>query len=258
MLPFYYIIYNKIAKGLVILLYFIIVDDEIRFLDSIKKDIKSLMINNNYEYKVLCFSDYNSEFYKTLNLHYNKIYILDIEVNNTNGIDVARQIRKNSTEDYIIFLSMYENKYKNFIFKNTIRYYAFIGKNETNLLKCRINSIISEISNNDILSYNYKGNYYKIKKGMILYIQTDKSKKTIIKTDDLYNRECPFKLSDLEYILGSNFIRTSKFHLINKTRVLLFSFKNKNIVFDNSLTLDNCISRNFKKKEFEDFINNKE
>lgn len=236
-------------------MYFIVVDNNEFILKNIQNKINKIMINNKIDYKVLCFNDYNDKFYDTFNIPNIKIYILDIEVNNTNGIDIARKIRNHSTEDYIIFLSSYEQKYKNPIFNTTIRYYSFINKKNINKLTPTIKALIQEIDKNNVLSYYHKGYYYKIKTNMILYIQTNKNKKTIIKTDDLYDRECPLTLEQLHQILGNHFIKTNRFYLINKQRTLIYSFKEKNITFDNNTTLEKCISRSLKKDKFEQLIN---
>ena len=236
-------------------MYFIVVDNDKLILKSIQEKINKIMMKNKIDYKILCFNDYNEIFYNTFNIPNIKIYILDIEVRDTNGIDIARKIRNHSTEDYIIFISAYEKKYKNPIFNATIRYYAFINKNNINKLTLTIKNLIQEIDKNNILSYYHKGYYYKIKTNMILYIQTNKNKKTIIKTDDLYERECPLNLEQLQHILGDNFIKTNRFYLINKQRTLIYSFKEKNITFDNNTTLEKCISRSFKKEKFEQLIN---
>lgn len=236
-------------------MHFIVVDNNKLILKNIELIINKAMIKNKIDYKISCFDSYNELFYNTFNIPDIKMYILDIEVNKINGIDIARKIRNHSTEDYIIFISSYEKKYKNPIFNTSIRYYSFINKNNIDKLTITIQNIIQEIDKNHILSYYHKGHYYKIKTNMIMYIQTSKDKKTIIKTDDLYERICPYTLEQLQEILPNNFIKTNRFYIINKQRTLIYSFKEKSITFDNNNTLENCISRTFKKDKFEKLIN---
>lgn len=236
-------------------MHFIVVDNNKLILNNIKDIIDNIMFKHKLDYKISCFENYDDSFYETFNIPSIKIYILDIEVNNSNGIDIARQIRNHSTEDYIIFISSYERKYKNPIFNTTIRYYSFINKSNINRLTPTIKNILQEVNRNNTLTYYHKGYYYQIKTNMILYIQTNKNKKTIIKTDDLYDRECPLNLEQLQKALGTNFIKTNRFYLINKQRATIYSFKDKSITFDNHAILKNCISRSFKKDKFEKLIN---
>ena len=81
----------------------IICDDNKKDLTRISKIVKSFF--NNIEYKLHLFNDYDDNFNFIVNSNLeNKIYILDIEVNERSGIDAARYIRNKDYKSYIIFL----------------------------------------------------------------------------------------------------------------------------------------------------------
>ena len=89
---------------------FIIVDDNCIWLEQISSIIDKIMIKTNFEYDKKGFTEYDDNFYKysIQNLE-NKIYILDIETNKNNGIDVARSIRRKDRDATIIFLTAYKD-----------------------------------------------------------------------------------------------------------------------------------------------------
>ena len=87
---------------------FIVCDNNKHIVTNVVNVINSTMMNNNLQYKILPYLDYNEEFHKQVSAKKsNTIYILDIEVNGNSGIDIAREIRKIDDRSIIIFLSKY-------------------------------------------------------------------------------------------------------------------------------------------------------
>ena len=84
---------------------FIIVDDINFWINCVEDKINKVLFKSEVNYKTHKFNDYNSDFYNIVfsNLE-NKVYILDIETESANGIDVARQMRNNDKTSDIIFL----------------------------------------------------------------------------------------------------------------------------------------------------------
>ena len=106
---------------------FIVCDDKKYFIDEVINIIDSVMINNNQLYNKFEFNEYNDEFIKIIysNLEY-KIYILDIEVNQNSGIDIARKIRNIDINSMIIFITSYYEKYTKDILKSKFMFLDFI------------------------------------------------------------------------------------------------------------------------------------
>ena len=69
---------------------FVVCEDNKIILEKNVEIINKTMFNNNINYRIYKFEDYTNDF---KNIIYNsdiKIYILDIELNKTSGIDIAR------------------------------------------------------------------------------------------------------------------------------------------------------------------------
>ena len=85
---------------------FMICDDDIKYRDLIAKTITSFMMDNDIEYKMHLFDDYNSEFIQKIEDKMSaKVYILDIETPTRSGIDIARIIRQRDLNSVLIFIT---------------------------------------------------------------------------------------------------------------------------------------------------------
>ena len=98
------------------MLHFIVCDDNVVIREKINKIITKLMLPTDVEYKTIFFSQYDKQFFQTINKKVGKkIYILDIEVGTYSGIDIARKIRERDWESIIIILTAhYELAYDSF------------------------------------------------------------------------------------------------------------------------------------------------
>lgn len=234
---------------------FILCDDLAYILEEEKRILEKVMFQTNYKYQIHLFQKYDQKFMEMTNKkNCLKIYILDIEVNGISGIDIARQIRQKDNTAIIIFLSQYERKYKDIIFQATIRYYQFINKRNMASLGPCIEQLIKEIKTTNILAFDQKGEVYTIRESSILFITTNKHlRKTIIATDydDFYVTKT---LNELQELLTNDFIRTHNSYIVNRKRVIHYSFKKKTITLDNHVVLKNAISRRISKEDIYHFI----
>ena len=91
---------------------FIICDDEKHYVDNIIRVIDNVMMNNDVEYNKYTFNEYNKSFLNLVNQKMAfKIYILDIQVKDKKGTEMAKIIRKKDIDSMIIFLTAYYDKY---------------------------------------------------------------------------------------------------------------------------------------------------
>lgn len=234
---------------------FILCDDSNDMLQQEKALIEKVMFRTNYKYHIHTFSHYNQKFMEMTNKNQCfKIYILDIEVNGVSGIDVARSIRQKDNTAIIIFVSQYEQKYKDVIFQATIRYYQFINKNKLETLPICIEELMKEIKATKVLAFDQKGELYTINEASILYITTNKYlRKTIIVTD--YDQFYVTKsLNELQKLLSTDFIRTHNSYIVNCNRAIHYSFKKKTITLDNQEILKKAISRKISKEDIYNII----
>ncbi|MBD7916623.1 response regulator transcription factor, partial [Clostridium sp. Sa3CUN1] len=115
-------------------------------------------------------------------MKYDIIY-LDIELDNENGIDVARKIREIDMNVLIIYITNYENFAKEAFEVNAFR---FLNKPIDNILFERyfINAKDMLLNNNQYFYYKYNKINYKIKLNEIIYFESDKRKTYIVTSKD--------------------------------------------------------------------------
>ncbi len=230
---------------------FIICDDNKFILKEVEELIDKVMMKNKLCYKKHVFSDYNENFFKIMKTKIScKIYILDIETPTYSGIDIARMIRKNDYSSIIIFLTSY-NDLGYTILKGEFLFLAFINKfdNYKFKLKSSLEKSLKILGKRQVIRFEDCGVIYTIPLNDILYITRDTvERKLIIKTDHVDYIVSKTLIAMLE-ILGKNFKQTHRSCIVNKNRVLQFSFSKKMILFDNGIEID-LISFKYKDKVF--------
>ena len=200
---------------------FIVCDDKKYFIDEVINIIDSVMINNNQLYNKFEFNEYNDEFIKIIysNLEY-KIYILDIEVNQNSGIDIARKIRNIDINSMIIFITSYYEKYTKDILKSKFMFLDFIDKKDDykKELSQTLEYAISNIQKKNIIRFKSQGILYTLSANDILYIKRDKDRKCTIKTST-NEYVVSNTLVELYELLDDRFEQCSKSCIINKDRI---------------------------------------
>ena len=200
---------------------FIVCDDKKYFIDEVINIIDSVMINNNQLYNKFEFNEYNDEFIKIIysNLEY-KIYILDIEVNQNSGIDIARKIRNIDINSMIIFITSYYEKYTKDILKSKFMFLDFIDKKDDykKELSQTLEYAISNIQKKNIIRFKSQGILYTLSANDILYIKRDKDRKCTIKTST-NEYVVSNTLVELYELLDDRFEQCSKSCIIKKDRI---------------------------------------
>ncbi len=164
---------------------FIVCEDNRIILQKNLDIINKLMFNNNVDYKLYPFTEYNSSLKKLIHDTSNKkVYILDIELSNTSGIDIVREIRKFDKESFIL-ISTVHTDYLPYALKSKLLIYDFISKFDD--YEETLTKVLSEIINlypeSQMLTIKLKGKMIDIYYKDILTIKYDSNKrKTIIST----------------------------------------------------------------------------
>ena len=222
---------------------FIVCEDNPIVLEKNIKTINNLMFSNNLEYKIYSFTDYNSELQDLINNNLdNKIYILDIELEDSSGIDIARKIRKNDWSSLIIFSTAHFELFPH-VFSDKLMIFDYITKYddyENNLYKT-LEKSIDIITHNNTISFKIGSDYHNIKINTILYLTYDKySRKTIIKTFDneYYINDT---LSSFEESLNKDFTRINRAYIVNMLNVRKINYNERIIEFNNGETLENIL-----------------
>ena len=232
----------------------VIVDDIEYFRDLIKKILVQEFQKERIDINIFQFEGFNKNFWKIATTKKYKLFILDIEVNDINGIDVARKIRTFDIRSDIIFITAYDTiKYKNLILYSTIKPLSFINKKNIKIdLIEKISYIKQMISeepcNDNKINFKNKNKSYQLTEKNIDFFEVNKiNHKIIIHTIDSVF-EVDNTIQNIEVKPDKNkFIKTHRSCIINLLNVKQVDYKNSSIIFysENKTKL---LSRN-KKKE---------
>lgn len=228
---------------------FIICDDKKEFIDEIVNVIDTVMMQNNEAYQKHIYSEYNDEFLHVIKCNLSwKIYILDIEVKDKSGIDMARKIRENDIESMIVFITAYYKKYIQDILKSKFMFLDFINKKNDykTELATTIKYALQNIKKKNIIRFKSSGIIYTLCTKDILYIFRDKDRKCTIKTTS--NEFTVLKtLVQLYDLLDETFAYAHRACIVNLDRIKIYDKKNHIITFDNDETTD-LVSNRFRMK----------
>lgn len=200
--------------------------------------IKRALNNKMWKYKIKEYSDYTEELKDLIKTEGFKIYILDIELPSSTGLNIARNIREYDDISEIIICSSHgELELRSF--KSKLKILDFVSKYdnaEQNLIDLIIN--IFEKQSRNILKIVDRSAIVFIIMNDILYIRKEKgTRNCIIKTFDnifIVNK----KLEEIKKILNNNFIQSSKSCIINQKNVLEYNFRDSKVVFKNKEEID--------------------
>jgi two-component system response regulator AgrA len=212
------------------------------------------MFDNSINYKIHSFEEYNDELKNIIKQKIGKkIYLLDIELKDKSGIEIAHEIRDNDWDSIIVIATAHSELFPK-VFKDKLMLFDFISKFENykdNLLQT-INKIISIYSKDESFCFNIRKTNYIVLQKDILYLQFDKyERKTIVKTIDN-----EYKVSkSMKYLskdLTNDFVRINNHCIINISNLKSYSGKGI-LVFKNGVQLNESIINS---KEIEQHVLN--
>ena len=110
------------------MLRFIICEDNKDFMSRLSNIINKVMMPYNFEYKINKFTQYNKEVEEIIKRkNEQKAYVLDIELPEISGLEIASTIRERDLTSIIIFVTSY-TEYKNDIFYSRLLAIDYIPK----------------------------------------------------------------------------------------------------------------------------------
>lgn len=215
-----------------------------REIKAIRKALK------NYDYKIVEYSDFTKELKKLIQTPDFKIYVLDIELLNSSGIDIANYIRDFDDTSEIIMCSFhYELEYK--VLKSKLKILDFVSKYDNAYVN--LTNLILEVFNKHsrkVLKITDKGVILFIVMKDILYISKEKNtRKCVIKTfnnEYLVNKN----LEEIKQELNSGFIQVSRNCIVNQNNVEEYNFKDSKIKFKNGEEIDVVLKSFIEKIKF--------
>ena len=222
---------------------FIVCEDNDIVLNKNINTINNIMFSNNIEYKIYSFKNYTEELQNLIDNNFdNKIYVLDIELEDSSGIDIARKIRKNDWSSLIIFSTAHFELFPQ-VFSDKLMIFDYITKFDDyeNNLSNSLKKCLDIITHNNTINFKSESEYHNVKLNTILYLTYDKySRKTIIKT--LNNKYYVNNtLSSFENSLNQSFKRINRSYIVNMLNVKNINYKEKMIEFYNGEKLENIL-----------------
>ena len=227
---------------------FIICEDNENVRDIYKLLISKIVMPYDFNYKVYLFEKYNNKMKELIVNNFNfRIYLLDLELPGKNGIEIAKEIRKNDWDSIIIVLTSHDELELK-ILKKKLLIFDFISKFEDyeERLYDSINTILKKYSSKKTISFKSNKELVNIKIEDIMYIyKTDDQNKieVVLKNNNYKIRE---SLSNIMLKLDDRFYKTHRACIVNLDKIKKVDFKNEIIYFDNNLKID-YLSRNYKK-----------
>ena len=110
------------------MLRFIICEDNKEFNSRISEIINKVMMSYNFEYKLNKFFEYNKEVEELIiRKNEQKVYVLDIELPNISGLEIASSVRTEDLDSPIIFITSHP-ECQNDIFYSRLLAIDYINK----------------------------------------------------------------------------------------------------------------------------------
>lgn len=228
---------------------FIICEDNNHVREFNEKIIAKAAMPYDFNYEVYSFDKYNIKLKNLINTPSDiKVYLLDLELPNKSGVDIAHEIRRVDWDSIIIILTSHDELELKLL-KEKLLIFDFISKFDDyeKRLSETINMIIKKVDTKKIISFKSNKELHYVKLDNILYINKDNDtdKTRIVTIDNEYLiRE---SLSSMIKRLDSRFFQTHRACYVNLNKIKTVDFKNSIICFTNDQSTD-YLSRNYKRE----------
>lgn len=239
------------------MLRFIICEDNKDFLSRLHNIINKVMMPYNFEYKISKFTEYNKEVGEIIKRkHEQKVYVLDIELGEISGLEIASSIRENDLESMIIFVTSH-NECRDDIFYSRLLAIDYIPKNRlwADRFEKTIKYTVKAINRRRVLAFEFNYNSYRVPFDDILYIEKlQDNQKCVINTENGEQFEIISTISELAKKLGPGFFQSHKSYIINVEKIKKINYADNTITFINNECV--YLLSNRKKKQLREYVAN--
>lgn len=230
---------------------FIVVEDEERSQEIIKKVLRKISLQNDKDIHVEYYKKYNSELKKKIeNTTCRKVYIMDIELEGkVSGIDVATMIRENDWDSEIIFVTSHDRMFE-FVHREVLEVFDFIEKfiDMEQRLEKDINKIYKKKFDKRRLQIINRNVDLDIYLKNIIYISRDKEeRKAVIHTNNDMEFKVGYSLNELLNELDNRFVQVHRSCIVNKDRISEYNFSKGYFITDTGKKID-FLSKKFRKE----------
>lgn len=214
-------------------------DDEISAVEKISNLIKNNCNIQTYQLEKF----YSGEDIIASNIKFD-IIILDMEMNELDGINTAKILRQNQDDFILIFMTAYKEKIRNAFEVDTFR---FLMKplEYANLIDC-INEAVNLYNKASVVIIRNKNDYVKVKVSKIMCFEALENINCVRLADREMTTQIP--IGEYEEQLGNcGFYRTHKSYLVN------FEYVSK--ITNDRIILDNGEAVKISRRKRSDFVN---
>lgn len=226
---------------------FIIVDDEIKWIDEYEKIINDVAFNSNKQYEIKKFKKYDEDLHKLiLDNSEQKIYLMDLDLENKHtGMDILREIREEDWDSEIIVLTNHDRMFET-VHKEIYKTFDFIEKFDNFEVRLRkdLKKIISKKYDTDKFIYNNNKISLQIYLKDIIYVYRDTvDRKLVIKTtNNQFIVNMP--INEMMEKLDDRFIQCHRSCIINDERITEKNYAQGYFVTDTGEKVD-MLSRKY-------------
>lgn len=226
---------------------FIIVDDEIKWIDEYEKIINDVAFNSNKQYEIKKFKKYDEDLHKLiLDNSEQKIYLMDLDLDNKHtGMDILREIREEDWDSEIIVLTNHDRMFET-VHKEIYKTFDFIEKFDNFEVRLRkdLKKIISKKYDTDKFIYNNNKISLQIYLKDIIYVYRDTvDRKLVIKTtNNQFIVNMP--INEIMEKLDDRFIQCHRSCIINDERIVEKNYAQGYFVTDTGEKVD-MLSRKY-------------
>lgn len=228
---------------------FIVVEDKKEYRERFVNIINKVMMPYNFEYKINKFAEYNKELEEVIEKkNEQKIYILDIELPEVSGLEIASEIRTDDIDSTIIFITSHP-EFQNDIFYSRLLAIDYINKDRIwpDRFEKTIIYTLRNLDKRRILAFEFNHNSYRIPIKDILYIEkVQDNQKCTINLENGSKYEIVSTIIEMKEKLGPSFFQSHKSCLINVEKIKKVNYNENTITFTNNETLYLLSNRNKK------------
>ena len=237
------------------MLRYVICEDNKEFQNRLRTIINKVMMPYNFEYKVNTFIKYNDELQEIIKKpNEQKVYVLDIELEEVSGLEIASEIRENDMESIIIFVTCH-NECRNDIFYSRLLALDYIPKDKLWSARFQetIEYVINALNKQQVLMFEYNHNSYRIPFNDILYVaKIQDNIRCTIYTEDGKEYGIISSITGLAKRLGEGFFQSHKSCIVNLKKIEKINYDENIVTFQNGTSA--YLLSNRKKKQMRRYV----
>lgn len=219
---------------------FIICEDEKWFNNEYQQVVKKIVKTMNLNFTLHVFYEFNEELKSLIYSDIeNKIYILDLVMRKTNGIQIANMIREVDLASFIIFITSYHDEFEDQISDGEYLFLKYIDKcdNFQDILFSTLKNNIEKKINIETIKIEIKNKFFQISPSSITYFFVN-GRKIIMKRIDGTKIEIPTTLNELQNVFPNYFLKSKNSCVVNIKRITNIDKKEKIIYFNDGTNID--------------------